>query len=64
MSESEAPPQPEPRRPVPSGRIERTAEKARQGRIILGPRGRWVWAAGMVLAILFGLVFSILGFLA
>lgn len=64
MSEPEAPLQPERRRPAPSGRIERTAEEARQGRIILGPRGRWIWAAGMVLVILFGLVFTILGFLA
>jgi|GEM_PF-1961014 len=64
MSEPEAPPEAEARRPERRERIERTAEEARQGRIILGPRGRWVWGAGMVLVVLFALLFSLLGFFA
>ena len=60
----EAPSKAEAQRPARPERVERTAEEARQGRIILGRRGRWIWGAGMVLVVLFGLLFSILGFLA
>ena len=36
----------------PDGRIVRTATEARQGEIILGRRGIWIWIASFVAIIL------------
>ena len=46
---------PGPREPRP---VSRSANQARQGEIILGPRGRWIWIGAFVLVLallLFGI---------
>lgn len=38
------------------GSIQRTATEARQGEIILGRKGRWLWAASFTLVLLIAVV--------
>ena len=50
----------EPVRPEPeSERIVRTATEARQGEIILGRVGRWIWIGTFALLIVLALAFAI-----
>jgi hypothetical protein len=42
-----------------SGRIVRTATEARQGEIILGKRGRWIWLGAFALL---AILLLVLGF--
>lgn len=48
------PPQPRAARPV-----SRSANQARQGRMILGRRGRWLWIGVFVLLVLLVLLFGV-----
>lgn len=42
----------------PTGRITRTGTEARQGRIVLGRFGRWIWGASFALLIVLFLILS------
>jgi len=52
-------------RRTPPGRaprpITRTATQARQGEIILGPRGRWLWIGAFAVLIVLGIYLAVAG---